>query len=313
MDRNSPYHQQVVLLLRILPFIAQEKCFALKGGTAINLFVRDFPRLSVDIDLVYVPDADRETALSEIKQALDRIAESVLRALPAVHIFKSYLDRSDALRLVINQTGVSVQVELSPVLRGTVFPVELRAVSKAVESEFGFAEISVVALEDLYAGKLCAAFDRQHPRDFFDVMLLLENEGITDTVRQAFLVYLMSHPRPMEEMLEPKWRSISSLFDGEFLGMTLRQTSEKELQHAAELALRTLLTGFTESEKQFLYSLYLLAPAWDALPFDHIKNLPAVRWKLTNIAKMSKEKRMVSLRKLERILSGSGEVRALMQ
>jgi hypothetical protein len=42
-------------LIRVLPSIAEEACFALKGGTAINLFVRDMPRLSVDIDLTYLP------------------------------------------------------------------------------------------------------------------------------------------------------------------------------------------------------------------------------------------------------------------
>lgn len=74
MDRSSPYYLEVQLLLQVLPFVFQEPCFALKGGNAINLFGRDFPHLSVDIDLVYLPDADRQQALSRIHQALDRIA-----------------------------------------------------------------------------------------------------------------------------------------------------------------------------------------------------------------------------------------------
>lgn len=60
---NPAYHQQVQLLLRILPFIAEEKDLALKGGTAINMFLWDMPRLSVDIDLMYIKFDHRDTAL----------------------------------------------------------------------------------------------------------------------------------------------------------------------------------------------------------------------------------------------------------
>ena len=55
MAFREVYRRQVQLLIRVLPSIAEEACFALKGGTAINLFVRDMPRLSVDIDLTYLP------------------------------------------------------------------------------------------------------------------------------------------------------------------------------------------------------------------------------------------------------------------
>ena len=76
MDRNSPYFKQAELLVRVLPNIARETCFALKGGTAINFFVRNLPRLSVDIDLVYLLIEDRTTSLTGIDSALNRIADS---------------------------------------------------------------------------------------------------------------------------------------------------------------------------------------------------------------------------------------------
>ena len=60
MDRTSVYYKQVQLLVQLLPLVAEEDCFALKGGTAINLFVCDLPRLSVDIDLVYLPMNNRD-------------------------------------------------------------------------------------------------------------------------------------------------------------------------------------------------------------------------------------------------------------
>jgi len=62
------YRAQVDLLLQTIPFIAEENIFALHGGTAINLFVRDMPRLSVDIDLTYLPIDNRKKALSNISE-----------------------------------------------------------------------------------------------------------------------------------------------------------------------------------------------------------------------------------------------------
>lgn len=298
MDINNSYYKQVQLLLQALPFIAEQTCFALKGGTAINLFVRDFPRLSVDIDLVYLPHEDRPEALAHITDALDEIGERLTSTFPNIKITKSYEDKIDALRLVIFREDTSVKVELSPVLRGTVFEPTLRQTTGEVERKFGFAEVQVVALEDLYAGKLCAAFDRQHPRDFFDVMLLLENEGITDGIRQAFLVYLISHRRPMHELLTPRWKPIDRLFRSEFRGMSFKESSPEHLEHAAKDALQRLLSDFTDQEKQFLCSMYTSTQDWEALPFNHIQDLPAIKWKLLNIKSMDKMKREIALKDL---------------
>lgn len=303
---TSPlYYQQVQLLLRVLPHIAQEPCFALKGGTAINLFVRNFPRLSVDIDLVYLPDDTREVALVNIRNALNRIADSILATIPFAQLVKSYENKEDALRLVVSQQGVQVHIELSPVLRGTVFPSRTMPVHEQVEEEFGYAQMQVVALEDLYAGKLCAAFDRQHPRDFFDVLLLLENEGITAGIRQAFLVYLASHPRPAEELLNPHWKDISEVFDQEFLGMTRRRLTVAELETAAKSTLGQLLCSFTTAEQEFLCSLYADEPRWDFLPFEHVRSLPAIRWKLQNIRTMSAEKRARATERLKGLVDAA--------
>jgi hypothetical protein len=82
MALSEIYRRQVELLLRIMPAVAAEECFALKGGTAINLFVRDLPRLSVDIDLTYLPVADRTPSLKGVEEALERIAEKAKMAVP---------------------------------------------------------------------------------------------------------------------------------------------------------------------------------------------------------------------------------------
>lgn len=77
MDIQAPYYRQVALLMQVLPYVAVEREFALKGGTAINLFIRDFPRLSVDIDLAWVPLESRAIALPHIRDALARIAANL--------------------------------------------------------------------------------------------------------------------------------------------------------------------------------------------------------------------------------------------
>ena len=186
------YVGQVALLLRAIPAIAREEMFALKGGTAINLFLRDLPRLSVDIDLVYLPVADRESSLEAVRAGLGRIADE-LKERQKLKVERLLLP--DGKRLLVSTDTSAIKIEVTPVLRGTVFEPEVRSVSPSVEERFGFAEMQVVALPDLYAGKIAAALDRQHPRDLFDVHFLFKNEGINDDLFRAFLVYLVSTTR----------------------------------------------------------------------------------------------------------------------
>ena len=123
---------------------------------------------------------------------------------------------------------------MTPVLRGCVYEPEKRSVSAAVEDAFGFAEIQVVSFADLYAGKLVAALDRQHPRDLFDVRDPLANEGVTDPLRKAFVVYIISHNRPMAEVLAPTRQDITHEFERGFVGMTENPVSLDELLKARE-------------------------------------------------------------------------------
>jgi len=302
MAGDNPYFRQVRLLLRLLPLIAREECFALKGGTAINLFVRDFPRLSVDIDLVYLPDGERAEALAAITAALERMAEDISKTLSGVRLTKRFTSRNDALGLIVELDGVGVKIELSPVLRGTVYPVQPRAVVKAVEEEFGFAEVPVVAFEDLYAGKICAALDRQHPRDLFDVRLLLDNEGLTPSLKKALLVYLISHPRPVEELLAPRFKPLEAGYTGEFAGMTREGVSLAELEATRTRLVETIMCSLSHNDKVLLCSIYEGAPDWSLVELERASDLPAVRWKLLNIARMADTKRVAALKKLRQTL-----------
>src|SRR5262249_6238822 len=117
-----------------------EKCFALKGGTAINLFVRDLPRLSVDIDLTYVHVFPRARSLGAIDKAMKRISGRIESGIQRSRVSHAQHEGS-VTKLVVREAGIQIVVEVTPVLRGCAYEPELRCVSPAVEEEFGFAEM----------------------------------------------------------------------------------------------------------------------------------------------------------------------------
>jgi predicted nucleotidyltransferase component of viral defense system len=278
---------QVALLVRVLPYVASETCFALKGGTAINLFIRDMPRLSVDIDLVYLPIEDREASLEGIRSALGRIAQSIRQAIPGSMIAGNA--NADGTRILVRLRNAQIKIEVTPVLRGTVHPTELRAVRPLVEERFGFAEIQVVSFADLYAGKLVAALDRQHPRDLFDVQYLLTNEGIDKTLFQTFLAYILSHNRPAHEVLQPRLKEIRQTFEQEFVGMTSQETSLNGLLETRDQLISKIRSRLDEPSKRFLLSFHALKPDWEVSGLPHMRNLPAIRWKLMNLERLKAE------------------------
>lgn len=296
---NNTYYKQVKLLVQLLPLVAEESCFALKGGTAINLFVQNLPRLSVDIDLVYLPMQERNEALQGITSALSRITERIGKALPQAQIIEVFKDKPDAMRLIVAHHGIQIKIELSPVLRGTVFEPILMSVCNKVEDEFGFAEISVVSLEDLYAGKICAALDRQHPRDLFDVQILLENEGLTEDIRKAFVVYIISHPRPIVDLLNPTEKNLADIYEGEFKHMAFENTSLDNLVKTRKELIKIVNISLTKNDKEFLLSFKNKNPAWELLDLAGVKELPAIKWKLINLNKMKETKHKAAYEKLE--------------
>jgi predicted nucleotidyltransferase component of viral defense system len=303
MPFSEIYRRQAALLVRVFPFVAQEECFALKGGTAINLFHRDMPRLSVDIDLTYLPVAPRAESLAAIDAALKRIAETARDGSPAEDITESPLRGEKAVtRLFARSEGVQVKIEVTPVLRGCVYEPELRTLSSAVERTFGFAEMKVVSFADLYGGKIVAALDRQHPRDLFDVRDLLANEGINDALRRAFIVYLLSHNRPMSEVVAPIRKDVSAEFKRGFQGMTDRPVTLDELTAARETLIASIIGKMPDEHRRFLVSFERGAPDWPLLGLDGIAELPAVQWRQQNLDRLPQAQRQVLVGRLERAL-----------
>jgi predicted nucleotidyltransferase component of viral defense system len=307
MPASEQYRRQAALLIRVLPFVAEETCFALKGGTAINLFVRNMPRLSVDIDLTYLPVADRKTSLAEIDAAMKRIAERIQKGLPGAGVTSSKLKEGGIIsKHFVELDGVRIKIEVTPVLRGCVYEPETRSVAEAVEAAFGFAEIQVVSFADLYAGKLVAALDRQHPRDLFDVRDLLANEGISDELRKAFVVYILSHNRPMAEVLAPMLQDITQEFARGFEGMTEIPVTLVELVKARENLIAELVGKMPPEHRKFLASFKRGKPEWELLGIPHIEKLPAVQWKVQNLAAMDPDKRQQLVENLLKALKIEG-------
>jgi predicted nucleotidyltransferase component of viral defense system len=293
--------RQVALLIRALPLVAAESCFALKGGTAINLFIRSMPRLSVDIDLTYLPVEPRPASLSAIDAAMKRIADRATKNIPGARITPGKLEGA-VTRLLVRADGVQTKIEVTPVSRGCVYDPELRSVSDAVEDQFGFAEIQLVSFPDLYAGKIVAALDRQHPRDLFDVRDLLANEGIDDALRRAFIVYILSRDRPMSEVLSPARKDISEEFLRGFEGMTDKPVSRDELVAAREALITEIVGSMSCAHRRFLVSFERGEPDWGLLDVPGATELPAVKWRQHNLDKLSPTKRAALVARLQEVL-----------
>ena len=292
MATREDYRRQVALLIRVLPFVAEQQVFALKGGTAINLFVRDLPRLSVDIDLTYLPVAGRPESLADIDAAMKRIAEHVRKGLPESRVQEAALANEGAVnKLFVRDRDVQVKTEVTPVARGCVYEPERRTVSARVEEEFGFAENQVVSFADLYAGKIVAALDRQQPRDLFDVKDLLANEGIDETLRTAFVVYMLSHNRPMAEVLAPTLKDITQDFERDFSGMTEFPVTLDDLVEAREQLLTEIVGNMPRSHKDLLVSFEAGEPDWSLIGVPQAADLPAVRWRQQNLDQLDRERR----------------------
>jgi len=297
------YRQQVALLIRVLPFVAEERAFALKGGTAINLFVRDMPRLSVDIDLTYLPVENRATSLAVIDAAMLRIKEQIEQGMPGAKVNASRsADENIVTKLIVRAGGVQIKIEVTPVLRGTVYDPVVTSVVPAVEDAFGFAEIQVVSFADLYAGKIVAALDRQHPRDLFDVRALLANEGIGDELRRAFLVYIISHNRPMAEVLAPTLKPLGEEFERGFAGMTQDPVALADLEAVREAIIAAMVADMPEDHRRFLVGFKRGQPDWELLGIPEARLLPAVAWKQRNLDRLPEAKRRRLADALEKVL-----------
>lgn len=280
---NEAYKKQVSLLLSVLPEVAKEPCFAMHGGTAINLFVREMPRLSVDIDLTYVEIAERKKTLEGINAALLRIKgriESLRSSIRVQH-------KAEICKLLLDEHGITIKIEINMVGRGLLGAATKTALCEKAQEEFdAFCVMPIVPLAQLYGGKLCAALDRQHPRDLFDVKLLLENEGFTDEIKRGFLFALVSSNRPTYEMLNPHLQDQRTAFERQFEGMSAATFSYDDYEATRLQLIETIKASLDDDDKAFLLSLNRLVPDWSIYDYQ---DFPSVKWKLLNLEKFKQD------------------------
>ncbi len=228
----------------------------------------------------------------------------MLRARPLqLQVQLSAGDGAGVTRLVASRGRARVQIETTPVMRGTVHPARNMVVRPRVEEVFGFASMQVLSFADLYAGKLAAALSRQHPRDLFDVGLLLEDERTDQVLWRTFLVYLTCSPKPAWEMLAPRVPAdFAATFEAHFKGMTAEPVDAEALLDVHERLLARVAEWLDESSCTFLRSVESEQPNFGLIGLAHAEELPGVRRKLHNLAKRTDAKRVVDRGLLEATL-----------
>jgi len=294
------YINQVSLLLDILPIVNKSTVFALKGGTAINFFFRDCPRLSVDIDLHYLPDKNRVEALADIQSNMVAIKTDIENALPGAKVNIN----PKTCNTTVEYNKVIIKIEPNTVIRGTLLPPLVMPLCPSLVNDYSREmDIICVAREELFAGKLCAALQRQHPRDLFDVLLLLNKEdGLSRELIDTFIVYLISQGKPINEMLNPNVHDIKNLFNNQFQGMTkMEAISMDNLIHVQKSLPQEIINLFTETDQAFIIGFKRGNPDWNLLSLSNAEKLPAVRWKQENLQKMDSKKRQQAIEKLEQV------------
>lgn len=290
------YRQQVSLLLSVLPEVAKEKSFALHGGTAINLFIRDMPRLSVDIDLTYLPIEDRETSLRRIADVLQRIKANIEKVIKGVRI----TPKLDAGKLHVSSNGIDIKIEVNLVNRGTLEAPQDMPLCNMAQSTFeAFCVMPVVPIGQLFGGKIVAALDRQHPRDLFDVKYLLDEGGFTEDVKKGFLLCLLCSDRPINEVIKPNFQDQRSAHANQFAGMSDKAFSYEDFEETRARLVETVNTALTENDKAFLLSVKDVNPDWSIYDFQLF---PSINWKLQNLQKLktsNPEKHREQLKRLK--------------
>lgn len=304
MSFDLQYKNQVELLLNILPIVNQVDAFALKGGTAINLFVRNMPRLSVDIDLTYIPIEPRAEFLSNFEKALGTMKTLILDTGDGEYRVTEKRSKNGRhiTKLFVRSSKSEIKIEPNLIFRGGVYDHNNLPLSDRAQDEFlQHMNIRVVSFPDLYAGKICAALNRQHPRDLFDIKLLLNNEGITDELRTAFVVHLACDSRPMVELINPNLIDISQEYHTAYSGMSDISITLDELIHARSELITILRTTLTDNERRFLLSIKSGHPEFSLLNVE-CEHLPALQWKIHNIKRMDTKKHQAAIEKLKRVL-----------
>jgi predicted nucleotidyltransferase component of viral defense system len=295
------YLNQVSFLLRILPEIERFPNIALHGGTAINLFHHDMPRLSVDIDLTYIPFSQREKDLESIRKILKNLGLRLLKTIPEIKLH-SHTNAEEDFKLICRLGNSQIKVEVNTINRGLISEPEIRPLCSTVQTTFKtFMEMRLVPVSQLFGGKIVAALDRQHPRDLFDTKKLLDRNGMNNEIMAGFLFCLLSSKRPIHEILQPVFIDQKNVIDNQFKGMANEPFTYEMFESERKRLLEIIFNKMTLRQKNMILSLVKCEPEWLYGDWSHF---PGIKWKIDNLKTLKMENPMkykLQIEKLERL------------
>lgn len=281
MNMNDIYKRQVLLLIRIMPSVYRINDFAVHGGTAINLFHKNMPRYSVDIDLTYIPIQDREESLRTIEEHLKTLKANIEKSIPGVKVIPKY----DVMKLQCTLNGATVKIEVNAIKRGLIGETEDKMLCEKAQQEFSMAcKARTVSYSQLYGGKITAALSRQHPRDLFDCKYM--EISSFDDIKNGFMLCLLGSDKPIIESLQPNSIDQTDALENQFKGMTDVEFSYADYKEARINLINQVNTVLTETDKDFIISFEEGTPDWNKCSAGDLSNYPSVRWKLQNINKL---------------------------
>lgn len=280
---NDIYKRQVALLIRIMPSVYRIKDFAVHGGTAINLFHKNMPRYSVDIDLTYIPIQDREESLKAINNHLATLKGYIERSIPGIKIVPKF----DVCKLQCTLNGATVKIEVNGTKRGIIGNVEDKMLCEKAKQEFSMTcKARTVSYSQLYGGKIAAALSRQHPRDLFDCKYM--ELPTFDTVKDGLMLCLLGSDKPIIESLQPHRIDQSEALEKQFKGMSDVDFNYTDYEEARANLITQVNAALTDTDKNFILSFEDGNPDWSICSAGDLSSYPSVKWKLQNIEKLKK-------------------------
>jgi hypothetical protein len=249
---------------------------------------------------------EREAALEGISKSLLSISGKIRKMFPDSQISSKKIRPVDSLSgLIVRRGDATIKIEPNLILRGFIFAPQVRSLSKKAQDMFETAvSMKILSEAELYGGKICAALDRQHPRDLFDIKILLDSGGFNEQTRKAFIVHLISHPRPMVDLLNPNFVDTRDIYEKDLKNMVLENVEYEELVETRNRLVQVIINSLTPEDKNFILSVKHGEPAWSLLGLAGVENLPAVKWKILNIKNMHPTKHKKAFEKLRAFLAG---------
>ena len=300
MDQGADYERQCALLVRVLPVLGKESRLALYGGTAINFFLLDSPRLSVDLDLKYAVSESYRDAQAGIRDALQRICDGMKRSHPGTGC------ELDGARMALRSADdvAGIKVEVNPVDVGSAFANQYRRLSAAVAGKYRIEPMAVQLLStaEIYAGKVAAMLERTHLRDLYDVQIM--NPGIWDSEEfwsALVLSLVMGRQRDPHKLFEDAGHAAGEDEYRQFEPMMRVRFSRAELERAGVLTRRRVVGQMPDSHRRLLVDAFLSRPDWSAAGID-IANLPGLLWRMEQIDRMPGRRREEIVASLRRAL-----------